>query len=126
MFDSSFKNRREFIGTDDTIDFGTALYGIDGIILHNHPRNSSYSFRDIVEFIASDSMKTFTIIKNNGAVEILTKLNDVDKKSLLIELRRLEKNNVKLGIDSEYRKIIDKFLGKCVEGGILEWKKKGI
>lgn len=53
-------------GTDEKIDFGSALQGKDLFVMHNHPRNSSYSLNDIIEFIKNDSIKTFTIVKNDG------------------------------------------------------------
>lgn len=123
VFDRALENRREFIGSDDKLDFGSSLSGIDLTILHNHPRNSSFSFNDIVEFVANDRIKTLTIIKNNGGVEALTKLNTYDKLEILTALSRLEKNNIKSGSDEEYRKIINKFLNKYTEGGLFEWTK---
>lgn len=44
-------------GTDEKIDFGSALQGKDLFVMHNHPRNSSYSLNDIIEFIKNDSIK---------------------------------------------------------------------
>ncbi|MGN1481794.1 minor capsid protein [Porcipelethomonas sp.] len=123
VFDSNLSNRKEFIGSDDKLDFGSSLYGKDLFVMHNHPRNSSYSFNDVVEFIANDSIKTLTIVKNNGNIESLTKLFEIEKLSMLKELQRLEKNNIKVGSDSEYRKIVDKFLDKHEKGGFFEWKK---
>ncbi len=123
VFDRTLENRMEFIGSDDKLDFGSSLFGVDLTILHNHPRNSSFSFRDIVEFTANDRIKTLTIIKNNGGVETLTKLNTYDKLEILTALSRLEKNNIKSGSDEEYRKIINKFLSKYTEGGLFEWTK---
>lgn len=110
-------------GTDEKIDFGTALQGKDLFVMHNHPRNSSYSLNDIIEFIKNDSIKTFTIVKNDGNIEVLTKLKGYDRLSLLTELQRMEKKRIKTGSDSEYRKVIDKFLSKHQEGGLFEWKK---
>lgn len=110
-------------GTDEKIDFGSALQGKDLFVMHNHPRNSSYSLNDIIEFIKNDSIKTFTIVKNDGNIEVLTKLKGYDRLSLLTELQRMEKKRVKTGSDSEYRKVIDKFLSKHQEGGLFEWKK---
>lgn len=110
-------------GTDEKIDFGSALQGKDLFVMHNHPRNSSYSLNDIIEFIKNDSIKTFTIVKNNGNIEVLTKLKGYDRLSLLTELQRMEKKRIKTGSDSEYRKVIDKFLSKHQEGGLFEWKK---
>lgn len=110
-------------GTDEKIDFGSALQGKDLFVMHNHPRNSSYSLNDIIEFIKNDSIKTFTIVKNDGNIEVLTKLKGYDRLSLLTELQRMGKNRIKTGSDSEYRKVIDKFLSKHQEGGLFEWKK---
>lgn len=110
-------------GTDEKIDFGSALQGKDLFVMHNHPRNSSYSLNDIIEFIKNDSIKTFTIVKNDGNIEVLTKLKGYDRLSLLTELQRMGKKRIKTGSDSEYRKVIDKFLGKHQEGGLFEWKK---
>lgn len=110
-------------GTDKKIDFGSALQGKDLFVMHNHPRNSSYSLNDIIEFIKNDSIKTFTIVKNDGNIEVLTKLKGYDRLSLLTELQRMGKKRIKTGSDSEYRKVIDKFLSKHQEGGLFEWKK---
>lgn len=110
-------------GTDEKIDFGSALQGKDLFVMHNHPRNSSYSLNDIIEFIKNDSIKTFTIVKNDGNIEVLTKLKGYDRLSLLTELQRMGKKRIKTGSDSEYRKVIDKFLNKHQEGGLFEWKK---
>lgn len=110
-------------GTDEKIDFGSALQGKDLFVMHNHPRNSSYSLNDIIEFIKNDGIKTFTIVKNDGNIEVLTKLKGYDRLSLLTELQRMGKKRIKTGSDSEYRKVIDKFLSKHQEGGLFEWKK---
>lgn len=110
-------------GTDEKIDFGSALQGKDLFVMHNHPRNSSYSLNDIIEFIKNDSIKTFTIVKNDGNIEVLTKLKGYDRLPLLTELQRMGKKRIKTGSDSEYRKVIDKFLSKHQEGGLFEWKK---
>lgn len=110
-------------GTDEKIDFGLTLQGKDLFVMHNHPRNSSYSLNDIIEFIKNDSIKTFTIVKNDGNIEVLTKLKGYDRLSLLTELQRMGKKRIKTGSDSEYRKVIDKFLSKHQEGGLFEWKK---
>ena len=123
VFNNDLTGRKEFLGSDDRLDFGAELYGKDLIVMHNHPRNSSYSFNDIIEFVANDGIKTLTIVKNNGSVEVLTKKLAYDKLGILTELNRLEKNNIKSGSDEEYQKIINKFLNKHTKGGLLEWIK---
>lgn len=99
VFNNDLTGRKEFLGSDDRLDFGAELYGKDLIVMHNHPRNSSYSFNDIIEFVANDGIKTLTIVKNNGSVEVLTKKLAYDKLGILTELNRLEKNNIKSGSD---------------------------
>lgn len=125
VFRKNLLDRQIFTGSDDKLDFGSALSGMgeDLIVLHNHPRNSSFSTADIEFFSSNNSIKTLTIAKNNGNIEILTKLKEYDRLSLLTELQRMEKKSIKTGSDNEYRKIIDKFLSKHQEGGLFEWKK---
>ena len=114
---------KEFLGSDDRISYSSSGLGMNIVVLHNHPRNSSYSLNDVVEFIGNESIKTLTIVKNNGVVETLTKLQTVDKEKLLLELNRLVKKKVKNGLDSEYDKVVREFLTKKSEGGIFEWLK---
>ncbi|MGN1107506.1 MAG: hypothetical protein ACI4RH_12720 [Huintestinicola sp.] len=48
VFNNDFSSRKEFMGTDDKLDFGGGLYKKDLFVMHNYPRNSSYSDTDIV------------------------------------------------------------------------------
>ena len=69
-----------------------------------------------------------TIVKNNGNVEILTKISQYDKLSLMKELqtkenRILNNKNVMKKTDDEYRKLVDKFVIKYEQGGVLKWIK---
>lgn len=128
VFDSYLSNRKEYTGSDDIIDFGSDLSGKDLVLLHNHPRNSSYSFNDIVEFVRNDSIKTFTIVKNNGKIETLTKIDSYDKLGMLKKLQRMKNDITKIAPEGEYRnslyrKEIDKFLKKYQTGGTFEWMK---
>ena len=122
VLNSVLDDKKTFYGEDDKIDFGY-LYGKNLVILHNHPRNSSYSFSDIVEFFGSDQVQTLTIVKNNGRVETLTKISEYDIESTMKELLRKGSRAEKTGLDSEFRKVVDKFLGKYAEGGVIEWVK---
>ena len=124
VFRSDFSDRTEHKGSDDRLDLGTALNGKgkDLIIMHNHPRNSSYSMNDVVEFITNDNIKTLTIVKNNGRIETLTKINSCDKIKMITDLGRIKKKNVKTGSDKELDKTVKDFLTKNVKGGIFEWQ----
>lgn len=121
VFDSDLTNRREFTGSGDRLDFGSALYGKDLFVMHNHPRNSSYSDRDIRFIIGNDNIKTLSIIKNNGNVETLTKSGFYDKGKALVELKRCYKKYVKNGTDEEINKAVSAFLKN--NKGLFEWIK---
>ena len=58
VMDSSLSSRKEFLGSDDKLDFGNELYGKDLFVMHNHPRNSSFSDRDIRFIIGNDNIRT--------------------------------------------------------------------
>lgn len=119
---NNFKSKDVILGSETGVEFGT-LSGRDLFVMHNHPRNSSFSFDDLVEFIGNKSIKSLSIVKNNVGVEVLTKNKDYNILNLLTELSRLEKRNVKTGSNAEYRKIIDKFIKKYDELEVIEWLK---
>ncbi len=121
VFNGDLTERREFLGEDDRLDFGSVLYGKDLFVMHNHPRNSSYSMNDILCVLDTDNIKSLSIVKNNGSVETLTKTNNFRKDELIIDLKRQYKKIVKTGSDEEIDKAINKFLERNKEG--LEWIK---
>lgn len=121
VFNGDLTNRREFTGADDRLDFGTSLYGKDLFVMHNHPRNSSYSDTDIAFLLSSDNIKALSIVKNNGFVEVLTKTNKFNKEALMIDFKRQYKKIVKTGSDAEIDKAVRKFIVNNKEG--LEWKE---
>lgn len=122
VFDSSLEKRKEFIGSDDKIDFGRGLYGSNITVLHNHPRNSSYSVTDIIFFGDNSNIKTLTIVKNNGKVEYLTKGEDFDPAIFKLEYDRLYRKIVKSGTDLEKDKFVKNLLNKSKSGVI--WSER--
>lgn len=122
VFDSSLESRKEFMGSDDKIDFGRSLYGSDITVLHNHPRNSSYSVTDIIFFGDNSNVKTLTIVKNNGKVEYLTKSEEFDPSVFKLEYDRLYRKIVKTGTDSEKNKFVKTLLNKSKSGVI--WSER--
>lgn len=121
VFDSELNNRKEFKGSDDKLDFGSTLYGKELFVMHNHPRNSSYSDRDIQFIIGNDNIKTLSVIKNSGNIETLTKSDIYDKGRALVELKRCYKKYVKNGTDEEINKAVNSFLKN--NKGLFEWIK---
>ena len=89
--------------------------------MHNHPRNSSYSDTDIAFLLGSDNIKSLSIVKNNGFVEILTKTSKFNKDALITDFKRQYKKIVKTGSDAEIDKAVRKFIVNNKEG--LEWKE---
>ena len=98
------------------LDFGSSLHGKDLLVMHNHPRNSSYSDTDIAFLLGNDNVRSLSIVKNNGSVEILTKSSSFDKEKAINEFKRSYKKYVKSGKDSEIDKAVNKFISKYTEG----------
>lgn len=122
-FRKGLTDRTEYKGSDDKLDFGAALLGKGSnlFIMHNHPRNGSYSDIDIVFLLSNDNVKTFSIIKNNGNVETLTKTGIYDKVTLIKDFKRQYKKYIKTGNDGEIDKAVRKFIDKNKE--MIIWNK---
>ena len=112
-------DRKIFTGTDDSLNFGSSLFGSDLFVMHNHPRNSSYSDTDIAFFLSNDTVKSLSIVKNNGKVEVLTKSEKYDKMQLMNSFKRCYKKHVKTYSDSEINKAVSAFLSQNEE--MIEW-----
>lgn len=124
VMDSSMSSRKEFVGSDDKLDFGSELYGKDLFVMHNHPRNSSYSITDLIFFRNSTNVKTLTIIKNSGGVEFITKTSEFDGNKYKLEYDRLYKKIVLTGTESEKDKFVRTFLRKAKSGVIWNERQK--
>ena len=125
-FREDLTDKTPLLGADDHLDFGTSLSGKGNnlMILHNHPRNSSFSDVDISLFKNLKSLKTLTIVKNNGDVEFITKGDNFNDEVFKLEYNRLKKKMVKNNTDAEYDKFISKLLNKTKSGVI--WSEKNI
>lgn len=126
VFREDLTDKAPLLGADDHLDFGTSLSGKGNnlMILHNHPRNSSFSDVDISLFKNLKSLKTLTIVKNNGDVEFITKGDNFNDEVFKLEYNRLKKKMVKNNTDAEYDKFISKLLNKTKSGVI--WSEKNI
>ena len=122
ILNSDMNGKRVLHGTDDKIEFG-AFYGKDLFLMHNHPRNNSFSIDDVVEFFGENSLKSMSVVKNNGKIEVLTKLTEYDRIDLIRELDRMVRKQIKTGSDAEYRAVVNKFLNKYIDMGVIEWLK---
>lgn len=124
VFDSNLSNRKEFMGSDDKIEFGSTLYGKDLFVMHNHPRNGSYSTTDLIFFRDNINVKTFTIVKNNGNIEYITRCLDFDFYKFKLEYDRLYRKIVINETDEEKDKFVRTFLNKTKSGVIWSERKQ--
>lgn len=126
VFREGLTDKIPLFGDDDYLDFGTSLSGKgDNLtILHNHPRNSSFSDVDISLFKNLKSLKTLTIEKNNGDVEFITKGDNFNDELFKLEYNRLKKKIIKNNTDAEFDKFINKLLSKTKAGVI--WSEKNV
>ena len=72
-------------------------------------------------FLGNDDLKTLTIVKNNGSIEVLTKTSLYDKSTALTAYKRQFKKYVKSNADKEIDNAINHFLSSG-KGGI-QWLK---
>lgn len=123
VFRKDLTDRAIFVGEDDEIEFGNKLNGkgTDLFVMHNHPRNKGYSDKDIRFFITNDDVKSFSIVKNNGEVEIITKTNGWDVEKVKSIYFRAIKKYIKSGTEDEIDSAVQYILKK--NGGMIEWKK---
>lgn len=98
VFREDLTDKTPLLGADDHLDFGTSLSGKGNnlMILHNHPRNSSFSDVDISLFKNLKSLKTLTIVKNNGDVEFITKGDNFNDEVFKLEYNRLKRKWLKI------------------------------
>ena len=125
VFRKDLSDRKIITGGDKIIDLGSSLSGKgdDLVILHNHPRNGSFSKTDIDEYFNNAVIKTISIVKNNGYVEIITKLSAISSKDLFITKERYQRKLAPHKTDAEYKKMIPKLLAHLERKGGIIWKK---
>ena len=95
--------------------------GYNVCVMHNHPTNRSFSANDITTFIHFSELKTVTIVKHNGGVEVISKSDSYDKEAFKTEFRRNLKRYAKANDTRGIDKAIKQTLLK--NGGMVEWKE---
>lgn len=103
-------------GDETTIPIPPLSTGLNSWILHNHPRNSSFSIEDIAA-VTIPGYQGITIAKNNGGLEILTKSPNCDNIRLQNDVRRFLIRKPNKISDSDAQKMISKW----VEKGWAKW-----
>ena len=125
VFRDGMLDREIFLGSDDVIEFGSGLIGKGDnlFVMHNHPRNSNFSKTDMDEFINNNSIKTLSIVKNNGKVTVITKTETYDFESAFIAKQRHIKKYSGEKTEAEYDLLVNKLLKYYEKKGIIEWIK---
>lgn len=125
VFRKDLTDRAVYTGTDDMIDFGRGLFGkgSDLFIMHNHPRNTGFSKTDIDEFINNNNIRSLSIVKNNGEVEVITKLDDYEYKEAYLYKERYKRRIAPNKTDHEYEKMVVKLLSFYEKKGVIVWMK---
>ena len=103
-------------GDETTISIPPLSTGLNSWILHNHPRNSSFSIEDIAA-VTIPGYQGITIAKKNGGLEILTKSPNCDNIRLQNDVRRFLIRKPNKISDSDAQKMISKW----VEKGWAKW-----
>lgn len=104
------------MGKTSSLDFSSReainmlTYNRDLYVMHNHPKNSSFSANDIRFLMEHSSVKTLSIIKHNGRLEQLTKSLTYNEEEAKIKLKTIFSKYVTLGENSEIDKAIKEFI----------------
>lgn len=122
VYRDGLKNKTIVRGSDDAINFEYALNsGNTLLIIHNHPRNHTFSLDDLNTFARSENIKTMIVVKNNGSLEAITKHPDFDPKLFGLKLDRNKSKRHKTGSLYELERAIHDTLSKGA-GGII-WRQ---
>lgn len=109
---NSFDGKIEKIYGDATeLDMG---HYSSKYVLHNHPNNSQFSNLDLLYF-ADSNTRYMTLVKHNGEIEVLEKLEGFSKKDFVIEYERA-KTKYKHIIESNetlgYNKVVNRVISR--------------
>jgi len=69
------------------------------------------------------SIKTLSIVKNNGGVEFITKGQNYTMKDAFLYKERYKRKFVPNGRNDKYNRMMHKFLSYCDKGDIIKWIK---
>ena len=112
---NDLERKKVVFGTETEIFIPPLSTGLNSWILHNHPRNSSFSTEDLAA-LTMPGYSGITIAKNNGGIEMLTKSTGCDILKMRNEVRRLLKKNFDVK-DADVSKMITKW----TEKGWVNW-----
>lgn len=113
LYDKDGSLLRTIKGSKDEVDISGDKSSIAHMVIHNHPSNKTFSNRDLLTFAKLENAKIFTIVKNNGMVEVLKKNDDFKYDKFLVAYGRYIRK-YRAYIDSDiqngYNKVVDRIL----------------
>lgn len=122
-FDSSFINKRVVSGDLESTDVDFRGLGNHIFVMHNHPKNSSFSTKDVLFMFKNEEIGAISIVKNNGGVEVLEKTESYSYKRVNILASRLLKNIAPKN-NSDYDKFVKQLILDCEKEELVIWTKK--
>ncbi len=130
--DLGFKSEVSILGNEFSVSPGKNPFAVSVIInaerqslvyLHNHPSTNIFSVGDIDTFICEGSIKTMSVVTNQGEVHVLNKTEKYEyNKARMLMAKTYEYFRDCPLIDNN--DFVKRFLKKCSEGGIEYAKSK--
>ena len=118
ILSSDFSKQVESIGKESTLDFSSCeaidmlTYQRNLYVMHNHPKNSSFSLNDISFFVNNISIKTISVVKHNGKILQLTKSDCYDQEEVKQGIIKIVKEKAPNETDEEYDKVVKEIILK--------------
>ncbi|WOC33470.1 MULTISPECIES: phage minor head protein [Caproicibacterium] len=120
-FSKDFSRIEKSFGSEKDAYANISGLGEDVFVMHNHPRNSSYSTQDLTFLISNDEVKVLTIVTNSGKIEALVKTDSYDKEKTITMFIRIFNPLLDNRSKNTYNKAVAKFIAKASKEGLLQW-----
>lgn len=120
-FSSNFSRLEKSLGSEKDAYANINGLGKNVFVMHNHPRNSSYSTQDLIFLMSNDEVRALTIVTNSGRIEALMKTENYDMGKVETIFRRIFKPILDNQTESAYNKAVAKFITKASKEGLLQW-----
>lgn len=117
IYDSNFNLIDTAFGSAKEIKMNASSRAV--FVAHNHPNNSSFSNQDLSWLINNNQIRYFSIVKNNGSIEMIYLPDTFDRNKFAVEYNRLMKkykNLIESNEQNGYTKLVGELLEKTKSG----------
>ncbi len=123
--DLDFKSEVQILGDEFSVSPASNPFAVSVItgakrqslvFLHNHPSTNNFSIGDIDTFICEGTIKTMSVVTNQGAVYILNKTKNYEYNTARDIMFNIFKSFDNKEIDNN--EFVKRFIKHCAEGGI--------